>query len=80
MIENWNNIFQVKTSSDGGNTDDEYCFVETQGNSHDNDLDEPIVNWIGPGPVYMFDNHFTVPAARTDVLKAPKSFPLPMLR
>ncbi|XP_026743285.1 autophagy-related protein 2 homolog A-like [Trichoplusia ni] len=69
-----------KSSSDGGNTDDEYCFVETQASTQDNDLDEPVVNWIGPGPVYMFDNHFTVPAARTDVLKAPKSFPLPMLR
>ncbi|XP_063895892.1 autophagy-related protein 2 homolog A [Helicoverpa armigera] len=70
----------TKSSSDGGNTDDEYCFVETQAPTLDNDLDEPVVNWIGPGPVYMFDNHFTVPAARTDVLKAPKSFPLPMLR
>ncbi|KAG6455439.1 hypothetical protein O3G_MSEX009232 [Manduca sexta] len=71
---------KVKSGGDGSNTDDEYCFVETQGYSQDNDLDEPTVNWMGPGPVYMFDNHFTVPAARTDVLKAPKSFPLPMLR
>ncbi|XP_075983297.1 autophagy-related 2 isoform X2 [Anticarsia gemmatalis] len=70
----------TKSNSDGGNTDDEYCFVETQVSTQDNDLDEPVVNWIGPGPVYMCDNHFTVPAARTDVLKAPKSFPLPMLR
>ncbi|KOB75883.1 Autophagy-related protein 2-like protein A, partial [Operophtera brumata] len=46
----------------------------------DNEMDEPVVNWIGgPGPVYMCDNHFTVPAARSDVLKAPKSFPLPVL-
>lgn len=71
---------KVKTNSDGGNTDDEYCFVDTQASNHDNDLDEPVVNWIGPGPVYMFDNHFTAPAERTDVLKAPKSFPAPMLR
>lgn len=70
----------TKSNSDGGNTDDEYCFIETQTTAQDNDLDEPIVNWIGPGPVYMFDNHFTVPAARADVLKTPKSFPLPMLR
>ncbi|XP_049877954.1 autophagy-related protein 2 homolog A isoform X2 [Pectinophora gossypiella] len=70
-----------KSSGDGSNTDDEYCIIDTQPHSNlDNDLDEPVVNWIGPGPVYMFDNHFTVPAARTDVLKAPKSFPLPMLR
>ncbi|XP_028031335.1 autophagy-related protein 2 homolog A isoform X2 [Bombyx mandarina] len=71
---------KVKSGGDGSNTDDEYCFVETQPSSQDNDLDEPVVNWIGSGPAYMFDNHFSVPAARTDVLKAPKSFPLPMLR
>ncbi|KAI5633052.1 hypothetical protein NE865_14270 [Phthorimaea operculella] len=70
-----------KSSGDGSNTDDEYCIIDPQPySSYDNDLDEPVVNWIGPGPVYMYDNHFTVPAARTDVLKAPKSFPLPMLR
>lgn len=65
---------------DGSNTDDEYCIVESNSYGQDNEMDEPVVNWIGPGPVYMVDNHFTVPAARTDVLKAPKSFPMPALR
>lgn len=72
---------QAKSGGDGGaNTDDEFCIVESQPLCEDNDLDEPVVNWIGQGQVYMFDNHFTVPAARSDVLKAPKSFPLPVLR
>ncbi|XP_061721748.1 autophagy-related protein 2 homolog A [Cydia pomonella] len=71
---------KVKSGGDGSNTDDEYCIIESQPYCEDNDLDEPVVNWIGPGPVYMFENHFTVPAARSDVLKAPKSFPLPVLR
>ncbi|KAI8424925.1 hypothetical protein MSG28_006837 [Choristoneura fumiferana] len=71
---------KAKSGGDGGNTDDEYCIVESQPLCEDNDLDEPVVNWIGPGQVYMFDNHFTIPAARSDVLKAPKSFPLPVLR
>ncbi|XP_038206483.1 autophagy-related protein 2 homolog A [Zerene cesonia] len=71
---------KVKSGGDGSNTDDEYCIVDTQAYTQDNEMDEPVVNWIGPGPVYMVDNHFTVPAARSDVLKAPKSFPLPVLR
>ncbi|CAG4954291.1 unnamed protein product [Parnassius apollo] len=71
---------KIKSSGDGSNTDDEYCIVEKSAYGQDNEMDEPVVNWIGPGPVYMVDNHFTVPAARTDVLKAPKSFPMPMLR
>lgn len=71
---------QAKSGGDGGNTDDEYCIVDTQPQGQDNDLDEPVVQWLGQGPVYMFDNHFTVPPARTDVLKAPKSFPPPLYR
>ncbi|XP_047512068.1 autophagy-related protein 2 homolog A isoform X1 [Pieris napi] len=70
---------KLKSGGDGSNTDDEYCIVETS-YAQDNEMDEPVVNWIGPGPVHMVDNHFTVPAARSDVLKAPKSFPLPVLR
>ncbi|CAK1550463.1 unnamed protein product [Leptosia nina] len=70
---------KIKSGGDGSNTDDEYFIVETA-YAQDNEMDEPIVNWIGPGPVYMMDNHFSVPAARSDVLKAPKSFPLPVLR
>ncbi|XP_072929775.1 autophagy-related protein 2 homolog A [Epargyreus clarus] len=71
---------KVKSGGDGSNTDDEYCIVEQTPYGQDNEMDEPVVNWIGPGPVFMTDNHFTVPAARTDVLKAPKSFPMPVLR
>ncbi|CAH2045147.1 unnamed protein product, partial [Iphiclides podalirius] len=71
---------KAKSGGDGGNTDDEYCIVESAAYGQDNEMDEPVVKWIGPGPVYMVDNHFTVPAARTDVLKAPKSFPMPVLR
>ncbi|XP_050353796.1 autophagy-related protein 2 homolog A [Nymphalis io] len=70
---------KVKSTGEGSNTDDEYCIVEEQPYGQDNEMDEPVVNWIN-GPVYMVDNHFTVPAARSDVLKAPKSFPLPVLR
>ncbi|XP_053613848.1 autophagy-related protein 2 homolog A [Plodia interpunctella] len=71
---------QSSSSSDSGNIDDDYCIVETSLAGQDNDLDEPTVHWLGQGPVYMFDNHFTVPTARTDVLKAPKSFPAPLFR
>lgn len=70
----------MKSGGDESNTDDEFCFVDTQPRGLDNEMDEPIVHWLGPTPVYMCDNHFTVPAARSDVLKAPKSFPLPVLR
>ncbi|XP_059053209.1 autophagy-related protein 2 homolog A isoform X2 [Achroia grisella] len=70
---------KVKSGGDGSNTDDEYCIVEAQA-AQDNDLAEPVVHWLGNGPAHMFDNHFSVPAARTDVLKAPKSFPPPTYR
>ncbi|KAL0869015.1 hypothetical protein ABMA27_007335, partial [Loxostege sticticalis] len=69
-----------KKNKSGGDTDDEYCIIDTQPCGQDDDLDEPIVNWLTPGPIYMIENHFTVPAARTDVLKAPKSFPSPVMR
>ncbi|XP_013170925.1 PREDICTED: autophagy-related protein 2 homolog A isoform X1 [Papilio xuthus] len=71
---------KIKSVGDGSNTDDEYCIVDNSGCGQDNEMDEPVVRWLCPGPVYMTDNHFTVPAARTDVLKAPKSFPMPVLR
>ncbi|XP_050674952.1 autophagy-related protein 2 homolog A isoform X2 [Leptidea sinapis] len=70
----------VKSSSEGNNTDDEYCIVDTQPGGEDNEMDEPVVNWIGPGPCYMLDNHFSMPPARSDVLKAPRNFPQPVLR
>ncbi|CAB3245611.1 unnamed protein product [Arctia plantaginis] len=72
----------TKSSSDGNNTDDEFCFVDadTDTEDKDNDIEEPVVKWIEPEPAPMLDNHFTIPAARADVLQAPKSFPAPMLR
>ncbi|XP_045776886.1 autophagy-related protein 2 homolog A [Maniola jurtina] len=71
---------KIKSSGEGSNTDDEYCIVEEQPYGQDNEMDEPTVTWLGNGPTFMVDNHFTVPAARSDVLKAPKSFPLPVFR
>ncbi|KAM3960547.1 LOW QUALITY PROTEIN: autophagy-related protein 2 homolog A-like [Aphomia sociella] len=70
---------KVKSSGDGSNTDDEYCIIEAQA-AQDNDLAEPIVTWLGQGPTHMYDHHFIEPAVREDVLKAPKSFPMPLYR
>lgn len=68
----------IKTS--GGDTDDEYCIIESQTPGEDDDLAEPVIKWFTNEPVPMIENHFTVPAAKSDVLKAPKSFPTPVLR
>ncbi|XP_052756582.1 autophagy-related protein 2 homolog A isoform X3 [Galleria mellonella] len=70
---------KMDSGGDGSNTDDEYCIVEAQA-TEDDDLAEPEVRWFGSGPPPMIDNHFSVPAARTDVLQAPKSFPTPVYR
>lgn len=70
---------QAKTS-DGGNTDDEFCIIDSQSVSEDDDLAEPVVTWFTNEPVPMIDDHFSVPTAKDDVLKAPKSFPPPILR
>ncbi|XP_028161137.1 autophagy-related protein 2 homolog A-like isoform X2 [Ostrinia furnacalis] len=69
-----------KSGGEDGNTDDEYCIIDSQPYNEDDDLAEPIVTWFSPGPMYINDNHFTVPAARTNVLQAPKSFPSPVTR
>jgi hypothetical protein len=69
---------QNRSSGESSNTDDEYCIVDEQ--EQDDDLAEPVVRWFNGGPPPMIDNHFSVPAARADVLKAPKSFPAPITR
>ncbi|XP_026314640.1 autophagy-related protein 2 homolog A isoform X2 [Hyposmocoma kahamanoa] len=71
---------KLKSSGDSSNTDDEYCIIESQHPEEDDDLAEPIVRWFVPQPIPYIENHFNKPAARTDVLAAPKSFPLPVLR
>ncbi|KAL4717909.1 hypothetical protein ACJJTC_001327, partial [Scirpophaga incertulas] len=68
---------KTKSSGESGNTDDEYCIIDNE--ETDDDLAEPEVIWYGP-PAPMIENHFSIPAARTDVLKAPKSFPPPVTR
>ncbi|CAH2094707.1 unnamed protein product [Euphydryas editha] len=68
-----------KSSGEGHNTDDEYCIVEEQVYREDDEMDEPVVTWLGE-PRFMIDDHFITTGAKTDVLQAPKSFPLPVLR
>ncbi|CAG9136613.1 unnamed protein product [Plutella xylostella] len=68
-----------RSTGEGSNTDDEYCIIESSGCSED-ELAEPTVRWFGSQPVPFIEKHFTVPAARSDVLKAPRSFPPPELR
>ncbi|GBP70052.1 Autophagy-related protein 2 homolog A [Eumeta japonica] len=72
--------FRKAKSSEGSNTDDEYCIIDSHAHSEDDDLAEPIVKWYGSGTTPIIDNHFTIPVAKTDVLKAPKNFPAPVLR
>ncbi|XP_068618840.1 autophagy-related protein 2 homolog A [Battus philenor] len=68
------------SGSEGSYTDEEFCIVDNDSCDHDSEMDEPIVRWFVPEPPPMIDNHFSIPAARTDVLAPPKSFPMPVLR
>lgn len=40
----------------------------------------PEIRWLGEEIVRVVDNHFSVPLGKTDVLKAPKSFPSAVFR
>ncbi|KAF9415449.1 hypothetical protein HW555_006871, partial [Spodoptera exigua] len=69
----------TKSSSDGGNTDDEFCFVDPQPMNMDDEMDDPGVKWASLKAIAP-ETYFTRPAARADVLDPPKSCPPPMLR
>lgn len=40
----------------------------------------PEIRWLTEDPLRVIDNHFSVPAGRTDLLKPPKNFPSPVTR
>ncbi|RVE41481.1 hypothetical protein evm_013868 [Chilo suppressalis] len=69
-----------KSSGEGNNTDDEYCIIDSKFVDEDDDIAEPKTTWLDGGPQMVTDNHFHEPAARADVLQAPKSFPPPVTR
>lgn len=40
----------------------------------------PEIRWLCQESLRVIDNHFSIPLGKADVLKAPKHFPLPVLR
>ena len=40
----------------------------------------PEIRWLCPESIRIVENHFSIPLGKTDLLKAPKHFPLPVLR
>ncbi|KAJ8967900.1 hypothetical protein NQ317_015422 [Molorchus minor] len=62
-------------------TDDEFCFVGNEaglGLFPKSGL--PEIKWLTSDPVRVVDNHFSIPVGKTDLLKPPKNFPIPIMR
>ena len=41
---------------------------------------EPQIRQLNPGSIQVVEGHFSPPIGKTDVLKAPKHFPVPVMR
>lgn len=62
-------------------TGDDFCIVGDEAgvgvypkNGH------PEVRWLSREPIHIVDNHFAVPTSKTDLLKAPREFPMALFR
>lgn len=70
-----------KISSDS-NTDDDFCIIAAEEKVSNfgsgNRSQEPLV--IETEPIRIIDNHFSVPHGKPDLLKAPKDFPMAVMR
>ncbi|CAG9834337.1 unnamed protein product [Diabrotica balteata] len=68
-------------SSRSSDTDDEFCIIGKEpglGLYPANGI--PDIRWLSSDPVRVIDNHFNIPVGKTDLLKPPKSFPIPITR
>nr|CAI5847822.1 unnamed protein product [Callosobruchus analis] len=65
----------------GSDTDDEFCFV---GNETGLGLFPkggiPEIKWLSNDTLRVVEGHFGIPIGKSDLLKAPKYYPTPMLR
>ncbi|KAI4468676.1 autophagy-related 2 isoform a [Holotrichia oblita] len=71
-------VYRSNKSSD---TDDEFCFVDREtglGILPKNGL--PEIKWLTDMPLHITDNHFSLPIGKTDMLKPPAHFPIPVYR
>lgn len=66
-------------SSKNSDTDDEFCIIEKDSGLFPKN-GSPEINWLTSDPVRVVDNHFGVPVGKTDLLKTPKHYPLPVVR
>lgn len=68
-------------SNKSSDTDDDFCIIgndEGLGIFPKNGL--PEIKWLTCDPVRVVDNHFGIPVGRNDLFKAPKHYPIPVIR
>lgn len=68
-------------SNKSSDTDEEFCFLGDEagcGFLQKNGV--PEIRWLTNDPVRVIENHFSIPLGKTDVLKPPKHFPVPIMR
>ncbi|KAK3878072.1 hypothetical protein Pcinc_017284 [Petrolisthes cinctipes] len=62
-------------------TDEEFCIIDdAPGTGIKSPSGEPQVRILTQDPIIIIDNHFTVPLGKVDQLKAPKHFPVSLLK
>lgn len=69
----------------GSDTDDDFCIVSADVGSYGicatpHVESPPEIKWLIQGPVRIIENHFCLPTGKTDLLKPPKHFPVPVER
>lgn len=70
-----------RSSNRSSDTDEDFIFIGDEagvGIMPKNGL--PQIRWLVDDSLRLVDNHFAIPVGKTDVLKAPKDFPTPVMR
>ncbi|KAH0569025.1 autophagy-related protein 2 homolog B [Cotesia glomerata] len=67
--------------AESDDTDEDFCILgEEAGAGIMPRHGIPEIRWLSQEYIRVVDNHFAVPLGKTDLLKAPKHFPAPVLR
>ncbi|XP_008558251.1 autophagy-related protein 2 homolog B [Microplitis demolitor] len=76
-----NNTTPAARGTESDDTDEDFCILgEEAGAGIMPRHGIPEIRWLSQEYIRVVDNHFAVPLGKTDLLKAPKHFPAPVLR